>query len=78
MATLITRQGGFLKIEIDGVLQTPISLDDIKIIQVKGDNVVINNGTTINYNDVTTPVVSSAEDLADDISDFIYSYNTGA
>lgn len=78
MAIQITRQGGFLKVVIDSVLQTPISLDEIDVISVKGSNVILNNGTTIDYNDVSSPVVAGAEDLADSIADFIYQYNTGA
>lgn len=76
MATTIQRAGGLLKITVDGTLQEPINLLDINPL-IDGDNVVFSNGTTVNFNNVTNPVVSSAEDIFDAIAGFIFDYNLG-
>ena len=76
MATTIERAGGLLKITVDGTLQEPINLLDINPL-IEGDNVIFSNGTTVDFNDVTTPVVASAEDVFDAIAGFIFDYNSG-
>ena len=77
MATTIERAGGLLKITVDGTLQEPINLLDLNPI-VNGDNVHFSNGTIVNFNNVTSPTVASAEDLFDAVANFIYQYNIGA
>lgn len=77
MATTIERAGGILKITVDGTLQDPINLLDLNPI-VKGDNVHFSNGTIVNFNNVSSPTVASAEDLFDAVANFIYQYNIGA
>lgn len=77
MATTIERAGGILKITVDGILQNPINLLDLNPI-VNGDNVHFSNGTIVNFNNVSSPTVASAEDLFDAVANFIYQYNIGA
>jgi len=77
MATTIERAGGILKITVDGTLQNPINLLDLNPI-VNGDNVHFSNGTIVNFNNVSSPTVASAEDLFDAVANFIYQYNIGA
>lgn len=75
MATL-SRQGGDLKIEIGSTIKY-LALSDIEV-QIDGDLVYFQDGSSIDFNDVISPVVTSAEDLADNIGTFIYEYTTGA
>ena len=76
MATVIEQEGGLLKIKVDGVIQTPLNLFELNP-SVNGDFVIFPNGAKIDFNDVTSPTVASAEDLFNQIGVFIYNYNTG-
>jgi hypothetical protein len=76
MSVTLSKQGGDLKIEFDSVVKY-FSLLDLEI-SISSDFVYFQDGSFIDFNDVTSPSVSSAEDLADQIGAFIYQLTTGA
>jgi len=76
MATVIIRDGGYLKVTIGTSRPKYFCLQKIEV-AIKGDFVYLHDGNPINFNDVSTPSVGSAEALADIIGTYIYQYNTG-
>lgn len=76
MAIVITRDGGYLKVVVGSSKPKYFCLQSIYV-AIKGDFVYLHDGNPINYNDVTLPVVASAEALADTIGNYIFEYNTG-
>ena len=86
MVTL-TNEGTHMKLESSGSTNEPqfIPLNAVYV-RVSGDNVIMrwvssikgaNNEAVINYNDVTSPSVTSAEDLADQIMEWATSLASG-
>ena len=76
MATQITREGGLLKVKVGANRPKYFCLANIQI-RVDGDFVEFMDGNNVDFNDVTVPTISSAENLADIIGDYVYLYNTG-
>lgn len=83
----LTNEGTHMKLESSGLTNEPqfIPLNAIYV-RVYGDNVIMrwvssikgaNNEAVINYNDVTSPTVTSAEDLADQIMEWATSLASG-
>lgn len=76
MSTIISRDGGYLKVKIGTNKPKYFCLQSI-IVSIKGDFLFLHDGNPINYNDVISPTVLSSEQLADEIGDYIFKYNTG-
>ena len=76
MATVIVRDGGFLKVTVDANKPKYFCLQNIEV-AISSDLVYLHDGNPIDYNDVSTPSVGSAEALADIIGTYVYQYNIG-
>lgn len=76
MPTAVTREGGFLKVVVDTNRPKYFCLGQIEI-KIEGDLVYFQDGNNINYNDLSTPTVTSAQQFADIIGGFVQDYNTG-
>lgn len=77
MPTAVTREGGFLKVVVDTNRPKYFCLGSIELPKVQGDLVSFEDGNSIDWNDLTAPIVTSAEQFADVIGGYIQDYNTG-
>jgi hypothetical protein len=68
MATTLSRQGGFLKYSNTSTGKIVyFDFNDITVNSISGNKVFLNNGNSYDYTVLDSPIVSSAEELSDQI-----------